>query len=152
MPIAYWREEYRTGNDRIDEQHQHLFNLVNTLHDAMLQGYGWDVLRGTLGELIQYTIEHFQMEEMLMELSKYPGLLEHRRKHNDLKQQVETLQHKLNSNQQFLTIEVSHFLTEWLIHHIKGEDQKMIRYFRHLNYKNTSPPETLVSIPSGGTP
>lgn len=29
-----------------------------------------------------------------------------------------------------MAIEVSHFLAEWLIHHIKGEDQKMIRFMR----------------------
>jgi len=132
MPIAFWRDEYKTGYAKVDEQHIHLFAIVNKLHDAMLEGHGWDVLKETLDELIHYTLEHFQMEEMLMQVNGYPSFLEHQAKHEELKQKVVLLVQKLEQHGQFLTIEVSHFLTEWLIHHIKGEDQKMIRYFHHL--------------------
>jgi hemerythrin len=59
MPIAYWRDEYCTGNAEIDEQHQKLFKIINNLHDAMLQGHGKEVLKNTLDELIFYTIDHF---------------------------------------------------------------------------------------------
>ncbi len=131
MPIAFWRDEYRTGYTKVDDQHIHLFEIVNRLHDAMLEGHGWDVLKETLDELVHYTLEHFQMEEMLMEITNYPSYTEHKAKHEQLKLQVTELMEKLSQHKQFLTVEVSHFLTDWLIHHIKGEDQKMIKFLKH---------------------
>ena len=130
MPIAFWRDEYRTGYAKVDEQHIHLFEIVNRLHDSMLEGHGWDVLKETLDELVHYTLEHFIMEEMLMEVTHYPGYPEHKEKHELLKRQVLDLMEKLSQHQQFLTLEVSHFLTDWLIHHIKGDDQKMIQFMK----------------------
>lgn len=129
MPLAYWRDEYRTGNSLVDDQHQKLFRIVNLLHDAMLQGHGKDVLEKTLRSLTHYTLEHFKTEEQLMLTHAYPHYEEHKSRHEELKTKVLTLIANFEESS-FLAIEVSHFLTEWLIHHIKGEDQKMIRFMR----------------------
>ncbi len=129
MPLAYWRDEYRTGNSLVDDQHQKLFQIVNLLHDAMLQGHGRDVLGKTLRNLAYYTLEHFKAEEKLMRAHAYPLYEEHKGRHEELKTKVLKLIANFEESS-FLAIEVSHFLTEWLIHHIKGEDQKMIRYLR----------------------
>ena len=129
MPLAYWRDEYRTGNSLVDDQHQKLFQIVNRLHDAMLQGHGRDVLKKTLNNLTHYTLEHFKTEEQLMLTHAYPHYDEHKSRHEELKTKVLSLIANFEVSSS-LAIEVSHFLTEWLIHHIKGEDQKMIRYMR----------------------
>jgi len=50
MPIAFWRDEYVTGVQSIDQQHQFLFNLINTLHEVMVQGHGHDVLLETINK------------------------------------------------------------------------------------------------------
>lgn len=131
MPIAYWRDEYRTGNAQVDEQHIMLFRIVNSLHDAMLRGEGRSVLRRTLDDLITYTLEHFAIEEKLMLEHHYPDYPEHKARHEELKAKVSVLLEKFDHENCFLTLEVSHFLTDWLIHHIKGSDQKMIKFFRH---------------------
>jgi len=75
MPIAFWRDEYCTGDPIIDRQHQELFRIVNKLHDAMLEGHGSDVLGSTLDELTTYTNEHFDYEESRMRaaISRLPG-------------------------------------------------------------------------------
>lgn len=129
MPLAYWRDEYRTGNSLVDDQHQQLFKIVNLLHDAMLQGHGRDVVKKTLNNLTHYTLEHFKTEEQLMLTHAYPHYEEHKGRHEELKAKVLTLIANFEESSS-VAIEVSHFLTDWLIHHIKGEDQKMIRYMR----------------------
>ena len=134
MPIAFWRDEYCTGDFLIDSQHQYLFQIINRLHDSMLQGHGRDVLNQTLNELVKYTIEHFHDEERIMRQNHYPRYAEHKQKHDELTQQVKALQIKQHQHKdQFLAVGVSHFLTEWLIHHIKGEDQQMIKFFQQLH-------------------
>lgn len=129
MPLACWRDEYRTGNHLVDHQHQQLFEIVNSLHEAMLQGHGREILGKTLKSLAHYTLEHFQTEEQLMLTYVYPHYAEHKGRHEELKTKVLALIANFEASSS-LAIEVSHFLTEWLIHHIKGEDQKMIRYLR----------------------
>lgn len=130
MPIAFWRDEYVTGIDTIDQQHQSLFTLINTLHEAMVQGHGHDVLLETINKLVIYVKEHFETEEKVMEQYQYPGLQEHREIHQKLTQDVLDFKAKMEKKEPFLTLEVSRFLTEWLIHHIKGEDLKMINYLQ----------------------
>lgn len=130
MPIAFWRDEYVTGIDIIDQQHQSLFTLINTLHEAMVQGHGHDVLLETVNKLVIYVKEHFETEEKVMEQYQYPGLQEHRELHQKLTQDVLDFKAKMEKKEPFLTVEVSRFLTEWLIHHIKGEDLKMINYLQ----------------------
>lgn len=130
MPIAFWRDEYVTGFAKIDEQHQSLFNLINTLHEAMVQGHGHDVLLNTINELVIYVKEHFETEEKIMQEYQYPNLKEHQEIHQKLTQEVFIFKEKMEKKEPFLTVELSRFLTEWLIHHIKGEDLKMIGYLK----------------------
>lgn len=130
MTIAYWHEEYCTGNPVVDEQHQNLFKIINTLHDAMMQGKGKNTLKQTLDELIRYTIEHFATEEKLMLQYNYPYYRDHKLKHDELTDKVSNLAEEFTEGNILLNAEVLHFLNEWLIHHIKGEDLAMINYLR----------------------
>jgi len=133
MTLAYWHKEYSTGNSLIDYQHQRLFTIVNTLHDAMMQGRGKDVMQKTLEELIKYTVEHFATEEKLMLENDYPNYKEHKRKHDELATKVLSLAEEYREGNILLNVEILHFLSEWLVHHIKGEDLNMINLMRKIN-------------------
>lgn len=143
LTFARWSPEYRTGNQKIDEQHQHLFEIINKLHDAMKQGQGKDMLKNTLDELIKYTIEHFTQEEFFMLSNHYPYYKEHKKIHQDLTDKVKNLRAKFTESHTNINIELLHFLNQWLAHHIKGEDFKMMKYFQEqeklLNSKTTLP-------------
>ncbi len=133
MSIAFWRKEYETGNSQIDRQHKHLFDIINVLHNAMMKGEGKDVLKPTLYELIKYTKEHFATEEKLMQSSHYPHYHTHKLKHDELTAQVLQIKHKFDDHEEFITVELSKFLTNWLVHHIKGDDQQMIKFLQSKN-------------------
>jgi hemerythrin len=78
---------------------------------------------------------HFQTEEQIMLLAQYPDYEIHKQKHQYLMEHVIELMDKADNNSSLLAIELSRFLTEWLIHHIKGEDVPLIK-FLHLQPKN----------------
>jgi hemerythrin-like metal-binding protein len=131
LEIAQWRTEYETGYILIDNQHQSLFHAINALNSAMLIGRGEELLERTLESLKIYTTIHFETEEEFMFKNNYPGYLEHKAKHKLLRQQVEEFSKQIKiQNTSQITINVSHFLTDWLIHHIKDEDKKMIAFLR----------------------
>jgi hemerythrin len=131
-PIACWQQEYITGNSQVDRQHQHIFEIVNALHDAVVTGKSVDILHEILEFLTNHTIEHFQTEESLMMAVDYPDYNRHKQTHDHLLCKVDNLLLKFRDrNTEVITIEITQFLTEWLTHHIKGEDQKMIQFFQN---------------------
>lgn len=136
-PFAAWREEYYTGNGEIDREHQELFDLVNSLHNAMLQGEDRITLKLILEDLATHTLAHFQQEEMLMQSCEYPRYERHKQSHDGLKTKVVDLLEKFNLEEALLTVAVTKFLTDWLVHHIKGEDRKLTE-FLHAQIDRTS--------------
>ncbi len=134
MPIAHWQDNYNTGNTRIDDQHQQLFDIVNSLHDAVEIGEDFQILQKILDHLASHTIAHFQTEESLMLTTNYPEYDRHKQIHDHLTAKVVNLIQKFRNCDATVTTDITQFLTEWLTHHIKGEDQKMIRFFQNQEY------------------
>ena len=54
-----WKREYSVGVAILDQQHQHLFELVNELHEFMTAGQSEAILTTTLTELVACTRRHF---------------------------------------------------------------------------------------------
>jgi hemerythrin-like metal-binding protein len=130
MPIVKWDAKYSVGHGTIDSQHQTLFDRVNALYDAMMAGKGRDEMARTLAFLREYTVEHFQTEENLMQKSDYPGYASHKAIHDDLAAQVLDLEAKHTQGSKVLGMEVMNFLKDWLVHHISEEDKRLAG---HLN-------------------
>lgn len=130
MSFAQWKKEYVTGNQKIDDQHQHLFDIINVLHQAMTEKHGQDVIKKTLNDLLQYTIEHFTTEEMIMLYHHYPNYKEHKERHTNLTNKLKELAIKFEHSTHSINLEVLHLLNEWLAHHIKGEDKKLMKFLQ----------------------
>lgn len=126
--IAKWEQKYVTGNGTVDSQHQQLFKLVNDLHDAMVQGKGKDVQGGALKALAKYCVEHFQMEERLMQQHGYPGYATHKRIHDDLTKKATEIIQGYESGKTVLPMTLASFLGDWVKNHIGQEDMKLVQF------------------------
>jgi len=132
MALITWDQSYSVKVGQLDEDHQKLFSLVNTLHDAMHEGRGNSVIQNIVEELVNYTHTHFQREEALMQQTKFTGLEAHRLEHQKLIAQVGEYKTALDSGNRVNTIAVLEFLREWLTRHIHRMDKG---YSAHLNGK-----------------
>jgi hemerythrin-like metal-binding protein len=112
------------GVKTIDQQHAGLFAIVNELHGAMLKGQAKNVAGPLLDKLLKYTEQHFAYEERMMEAAKYPGLAVHRGHHGDLTRQVREFITRYKRGDGALTVELLHFLSDWLTKHIQHEDKE----------------------------
>ncbi|MCG9889508.1 MAG: bacteriohemerythrin [Thermosynechococcaceae cyanobacterium MS004] len=130
MAIAFWQDQYCTGDHQTDREHQDLFALVNTLHDALTQAEHPATLRGILEELASHTLDHFRTEEVLMQNHNYPDYGRHKQSHDRLEAKVRALLQRIEADESALTADIPAFLADWLVHHIKGEDQKMISFLK----------------------
>ncbi len=127
MSFLDWTEQYSVSNTIIDQQHQKLVNLINNLHTAMSNGEGEEYIGSLLGDLVAYTKYHFSAEESIMKTHNYPGLEEHQEKHRKMTEQVLKLQQR-HHNGERLTLEVMHFLRDWLTKHILKTDKQYVPY------------------------
>jgi hemerythrin-like metal-binding protein len=130
MAIATWDDRFATGNLAIDGQHRKLFEMVNGLHDALLAGHGREQMGPTLKALAAYTHDHFLTEERMMTQLSYPGLPEHKRKHDELEDKVVRLVADHETGKLTLPLTLARFLAEWVAHHIEEEDIKLARWMQ----------------------
>ena len=125
MPIFSWNDRLATHIPKIDLQHRSLIDLINKLHDAIDEGRDKEVLGVVLAELVDYTVNHFALEETYMDAHNYPASDEHKNEHELLRQKVFALQQQLAAGRPVVTIEVMKFLKEWLTRHIIDVDKQM---------------------------
>jgi hemerythrin len=125
-----WKPEYRVGIKSIDGQHQNLFAIALELYGAMSAGQGKSAVGPILDRLIQYTSVHFAHEERLMTQFGFPDFVKHKAQHDDLTLQVLDFQADYQAGRVAMTIQVLHFLKDWLLHHIQGSDKGYAPYVK----------------------
>ena len=123
MAAIAWNDEFTVGVKSIDDQHRHLFEVVNTLDEAIEKHRGQRVMDEVLRELVGYTQEHFAFEEKLMAEAGYPDLAAHQAKHRQIIQKIERFEYELNVEGYRISREVRDFLQHWLMTHIAEEDK-----------------------------
>jgi hemerythrin len=118
-----WKEGYNLGIDIIDEQHQKLVDIINSLYEAFYNSQAKEKMGPILKELIDYTVFHFKTEEDLFKKYNYNQFAEHKEIHEEFKKKV------LEFEKQYLegmtiTYRVMAFLREWLSDHIMVADKE----------------------------
>ncbi len=132
MPFFEWSDALSVGFDEIDTDHKKLVDMINKLDDAVSTGQELAVIGGILDELISYTSWHFRHEERLMQTYGYPGLLDHKRKHDDLTEQALAMQKDFQDGDANVPANLPPFLKTWLTDHILGTDRKTAQFLAEL--------------------
>ncbi|MCT4542929.1 MAG: bacteriohemerythrin [Vallitalea sp.] len=128
-----WKEEYNLGVQEIDNQHKRLFDIavnVGELTQEINEGIDcYDDYMDILNELVEYTIYHFDYEEIYMKKNNY----------NDDEFYVHQIEHKMfvkkleefkktdfDTNQSENMDKMFAFLIDWIVHHIINVDSKYV--------------------------
>lgn len=122
-----WDDSLSVGNPQIDDDHKHLFALLDKLQDAMKQGKANAVLASILDELVQYTVWHFRREEQFMQRIRYADFAAHKAEHDKLIAEVNDLQQRMQRGALTLSLSVNQFLSDWLNSHIRSSDIKLAK-------------------------
>jgi hemerythrin-like metal-binding protein len=117
-----WKREYSVGIAILDQQHQHLFELVNELHEFMTAGQSEAVLTTTLTELVACTRRHFLAEEALMAQFNFPCLDAHRIEHEKINRAVLKFIRDYEAGEKRFTMQLLDFMIDWLTSHILTTD------------------------------
>lgn len=127
-----WQENLKVGDERLDSQHQELFDAFNRLLNACAMGTSRMEIKETLAFLEQYINFHFEEEEELMIQMAYPEFTSHKRGHSTFRRQVESIidDYRQNGASIPLVAKVNSILSSWLITHVKQEDLKLVIYLK----------------------
>jgi hemerythrin len=124
-----WKDEYSVRVEKLDHQHQHLFEIVNKLIEQPDSSGDSELVSEILAELVNYTREHFTDEEELMQEYGYPELEPHKKQHNYFIDTTAELSINFVDNKQTTIDEIIEFLKLWLTTHILKTDMKYKKFF-----------------------
>lgn len=124
---ASWSEAMSTGVPEVDNQHKELFSQINYLREAMQQGKGRDKIEAMLDYLADYALRHFATEERWMARLGCPAAAENKRQHADFAARFKQMRERLTASGVSvpMVVEMSGFLSDWLVRHISGTDAQM---------------------------
>ena len=123
MPLIEWDEELVLGITLIDSHHRHLVELLNKAHESFVFGMKAGELDLIFDELVDYAGYHFSTEEELMNKYEYNNTASHIAAHEAFKEKIVKMRNNKDSNNMDSYLEITDFLLEWLVNHIKSVDR-----------------------------
>jgi hemerythrin len=118
-----WKDAYKIGQDDIDAQHQHLFELTN----AMMATDDVPTLRMLIMTLYKHTREHFELEEAWMRKHNFPGTADHTNYHNSLLTRLNAISQDVGQcvvNKPA----IEQLMSEWALQHTQHDDALIAAY------------------------
>lgn len=130
-----WKDTLATGVNKIDSQHQELFQRINNLISAMGTSSANKDVRELFTYLENYIRTHFTMEETLMVETQYPDFLDHQAQHiGYIKAFAQLKQSYLyEESTTKVVIKLRSVLVQWWLNHIGRRDKALGEYIRNRN-------------------
>src|SRR5271157_3751174 len=125
-----WSEKYQVGITFADVQHKQLVDIINRLHQALVEGKSRVEMGRTLDELIRYTQAHFAAEEKVLQSCGYPDFVAHHSEHERLAYAVLEFYQRLMSHEMVMTTNAVDFLKDWLGEEILDVDMKFAPFLK----------------------
>jgi hemerythrin-like metal-binding protein len=124
-----WEEDYSVNVKEIDEQHKHLFVIINQLVDVINDVPREGTILPIVNEIIAYKAAHFGTEDKYFHQFNFEGTLEHEKVHQGFGQKIKELQAANEGDVIALAFDLVDFLEDWLIGHLMNMDKKYIKCF-----------------------
>jgi len=120
-----WTEDLSVDNQAIDDDHRHLFALLDNLQHTMPKGLVTQEAAVIVDDLAKYVETHFRREEEFMQRIAYVDYVRHKAEHDRFVSEVHALQSRLGRGAQTLTLSIDKMLNEWLRRHVLVMDKAL---------------------------
>ena len=127
--VAAWSDDYALGLDEIDEQHKYLFSLINEVWLGLVNKTNAETAMRLVTALESYTVTHFSAEEAFMLEQRYSRFAEHKAEHEKFIGRIAREKAAVAAGKP-LSLELVHFLRDWLVQHIRFTDRAYADEFR----------------------
>lgn len=127
-----WSHDISVGVNKIDNQHQFLFYVINKI-ERMGTELSGEKLERVVDSLSDYVQIHFQTEEEYFSRYNYAEKTEHEKEHSTFVDKVISYRQKIDRQEPVATQELYSFLSEWIMNHVKESDMKFKGLFPEEN-------------------
>lgn len=128
--MIFWKDDYKIGLEKIDDQHKKLFELAGEIYDLLKVSEDvdkYDQILDVIQELKDYTNFHFKEEEEYMLSIKYPKFFSHKVLHNEFIEKVNSVNiTSLDDEQTKYLLDILDFILDWLQNHILKVDTTIL--------------------------
>ncbi|MGZ4991488.1 MAG: bacteriohemerythrin, partial [Methylobacter sp.] len=130
VEVFPWNKNFEIGVALIDEQHQKLVELLNVLAGHLIHQSDMPTLSNVFNKLVEYTVYHFQAEEVIWH-TVFPEdawEADHKGDHSRFLTKVNAMMggQGIRPSDQVVD-EILTFLTQWLAFHILDTDMRMAK-------------------------
>lgn len=140
MSIEQWTEQLLTGHPKVDQQHRHLFSMMEHLYQLAVTKGAQDQLTQAFEALGRYVITHFEDEENLMRQCNYPHLNHHSSLHRVLEQKTNSYLNLFHQGKQVNLEELVEFCAKWIKNHVLIEDMKIVSWMKESSWQELPKP------------
>ena len=137
-----WKEEYASGVEEIDKEHQGLFKAVNRLSHVLKDmdpERDRDVCKEMIKYMKSYTLKHFADEEKYQRSIGYLDYAKHKRQHMTFIETISYLEKDLEATN-YSPASVKRLvgsLSCWLLYHVMNADQDIVGGAAHMDYEDS---------------
>ncbi|MDR3601473.1 MAG: hemerythrin family protein [Desulfosporosinus sp.] len=126
-----WKDKYKIGVKKIDEQHKELFCRVSEFLFLLRREGKWEdklaKVKETVAFMQSYVIVHFEDEEAYQKEVNYPGIKVHKEIHDQFRQEMAEFAKRFNDEgyNEVLIQKFASTLLAWLINHVAVCDREI---------------------------
>jgi hemerythrin len=106
----------------LDRDHRQMAEVIHELKAATLDNWDQSLTVPLLRKLVHFTMNHFALEEDMMQTTRYPGMAVHRLNHRHLMGKLGALIAHHDRGGLPLALSSLRFLHEWHIGHVHSDD------------------------------
>jgi len=119
-----WSDKFSTDVSSVDRQHQELLYLSQKLLDVLSAGTATlEEKQAVFKNLVDHALEHFDYEERVMQNICYPNLTQHKREHDELRNEIAEISKDVMSGEGVDDWKGLVSLVQvWLLRHIVSSD------------------------------
>ena len=119
-----WRKSFECGHPVIDAQHRQLFEIGDTLINAVMKNKTKAHIEFLLDELTEHIQAHFSTEEAVLARTRFPLSQKHRVHHTELLQKAQGLRDSYRQGLLDVSELVGFIAYDVITEHILSEDLK----------------------------
>ncbi len=117
----------------LEKEHQQLIDLLDAIDKCISTGDSMNQAHTYLSDFVALVEEHFKNEEELMETYKYPEIIDHKKEHADLLEQLFILKNKLDNGLTPFGKDYMQLLRHWLEEHLFDADDRLDKFLYQVN-------------------
>lgn len=125
MALLQWKDQYSTGIEAVDCEHQELIELINRLHDEMIAKGSKASIEAFFGDLFMGISAHFALEERFMRERRYDELPQHKADHERLLDEIRDIMDEFEGSDDVNESELATRLDAWFSRHFETHDSRL---------------------------